>query len=94
MKDRNVIRSSQPGFTKGKSSLTSLIAFHDEVISLVDEERAVNVYLNFSKAFDTVSHEILVDNLRNYGLKKWLVRCIENCTNCCEFSSSGLECLK
>ncbi|KAK4828723.1 hypothetical protein QYF61_000714 [Mycteria americana] len=78
MKDRKVIRSSQHGFTKGKSCLTSLIAFYDEVISLVDEGRAVDIYLNFSKAFDTVSHEILVDNLTNYGLSKWIVRWIEN----------------
>ena len=36
------------------------------------------VYLDFSKAFDTVSHSILIDKLRMYGLDEKTVRWIEN----------------
>ena len=62
MKDKKVVGSSQHGFTKGKSCLTNLIAFCNERTGSVDEERAVDiVYLNFSKAFNTVSHNILLD---------------------------------
>jgi len=43
----------------------------------VDERRAVNVvYLDFSKAFDTVSHNILIGKLRKRGLDEWTVRWI------------------
>ncbi|KAK4831677.1 hypothetical protein QYF61_018674 [Mycteria americana] len=56
IKDEKIIRSSHHGFTKGKSCLTNLINFHDKMIGLVDEWRAVAiVYLDLSKAFDTVS---------------------------------------
>ena len=56
-----MIRPSQHGFMNGRSCLTNLISFHDKVTRLVDEGKAVDVvYLGFSKAFDTVSHSILL----------------------------------
>ena len=65
VEEKKVIRSSQHGFTKGKSCLTNLIAFYDGMAGWVDEGRAVDVvYINFSKAFDTVSHNILLGKLR------------------------------
>jgi len=39
------------------------------------------VYLDFSKASDTVSHNILLGKLTKYGLDEWSVRCIENWLN-------------
>jgi len=36
------------------------------------------VYLDFSKAFDTVSHNILLGKFRKCGLDEWSVRWIEN----------------
>ena len=67
MKDKKVIRSSQHGFMKEKSRLTNL----SRVTGLTDKGRAVHVfYLNFIKAFDILSHNILIERLTKYGLDK------------------------
>ncbi|CAM5148950.1 unnamed protein product [Eretmochelys imbricata] len=83
LEEKKVIRNSQHGFTKGKSCLTDLIAFYDEITGSVDEGKAVDVlFLDFSKAFDTVSHSILASKLKKYGLNKWTIRWIESWLDC------------
>ncbi|GAB0183644.1 mitochondrial enolase superfamily member 1 [Grus japonensis] len=48
----------------------------------VDEGREVDVvYLDFSKAFDTVFHNILIGKLRKCGLDEWTGRWIESRLN-------------
>uniref|UniRef100_A0A493T6L3 Reverse transcriptase domain-containing protein n=1 Tax=Anas platyrhynchos platyrhynchos TaxID=8840 RepID=A0A493T6L3_ANAPP len=60
LQGKQAIRPSQHGFMKGRSRLMNLISFYDKVTRWVDEGRAVDVvYLDFSKAFDTISHSIL-----------------------------------
>ncbi|CAM5122685.1 unnamed protein product [Eretmochelys imbricata] len=72
LEERKVIRNSQHGFTKGKSCLTNLITFYDEITGSVDE----------GKAFDTVSHSILDIKLKKYGLDEWTIRWIESWLYC------------
>ena len=82
VQEKKVIRNSQHGFTKRVSCLTNLVAFYDGVTGWVDEGRAVDVvYLHFSKAFDTVSHNNLTGKLRTCGLDEWSVKWIENWLN-------------
>ncbi|PKU41107.1 rna-directed dna polymerase from mobile element jockey- hypothetical protein [Limosa lapponica baueri] len=59
-KDRKVIRSSHHGMMKKKSHLANPTVCYKELTSLVDEGRAADAaYCNFSKAFDTVSDNII-----------------------------------
>ena len=72
--------SSQLGFTGEMSCSANPAAFCDGITSWVDVGRAVDViYLDFSKAFDTVSHDILVTKLRKCGIDVWMVSWAENC---------------
>ncbi|GAB0180919.1 hypothetical protein GRJ2_000557200 [Grus japonensis] len=82
VEEKNVIESGQHGSTRGKSCLPNLIAFYDGMTSWVDEGRAVDVvYLYFSKSFDTVYYNILIDKLRKCGLDEWTVSRVENWLN-------------
>ncbi|RMC19979.1 hypothetical protein DUI87_00824 [Hirundo rustica rustica] len=79
LQDGQGIRPSQHVFRRGRSCLTNLITFYDQVTRLVDAGKAVDVvYLDFSKAFDTVSHSILLNKLAARGLDKSTLRWVRN----------------
>ena len=78
IKDQKPMRTSQHGFMKGKLRLANMKAFYNEMTVLVDEQRAADaVYCPLSQAFGAVSHHVLMDKLRNYGLTNWTVGWIE-----------------
>ena len=55
------IYSSQHGFSKGKSCLTNLIEFINRIFEWHDEGDSLDIiYLDFSKAFDKVTHKRLI----------------------------------
>jgi len=79
VKDSQGIRPSQHGFMKAKPHLTKLISFYDQVTHLVDEGKAVDaIILDFSKAFDTVAHSILLEKLAAHGLDGYTLCSVKN----------------
>jgi len=79
VKNKKVIETSHQGFSKGKPCLTDLIAFYNEMTGWVNEGRAVDIaYLDFRKAFGSVSCMILTEKLVKHGLGEQAVRWTEN----------------
>ena len=74
-----MITRSQHGFVKNKSCQTNLITFFDQVTSQIDRGKAVDViYLDFSKAFENMSHDILISKLTRCGLDRTTLRWIHS----------------
>ena len=70
LEDNNILPDSQHGFRKGRSCLTQLIEHVDSVLKALNDGSEVDViYLDYSKAFDKVDHEILLLKIRQYGIK-------------------------
>ena len=66
----NFLRSSQHRFMAGKSCLTNLLEYLEELTSLADRVHAMDiVYLDFAKAFDKVPHRRLLARYNGLGVK-------------------------
>lgn len=65
-----LINTSQHGFTKNRSCQTNLLEFMDFITKCIDQGDPVDViYLDFSKAFDKISHSKLALKLKAHGIR-------------------------
>ena len=69
----NLYNDGQHGFRRGRSCLTQLVQHYQSILELLSQDRDVDVmYLDFSKAFDKVDHNILLTKLRTIGISDQL----------------------
>ena len=62
------LTENQHGFRKKKSTTSNLVIYTSEITKALENGHEVHaIYTDFSKAFDKVSHRILVDRLHCFG---------------------------
>ena len=72
--DNNLIFDNQHGFIRTRSTLTNwLNSLHHWITSLDSKKSTDIIYIDFEKAFDSISHSKLIVELKSYGLRGKLI---------------------
>ena len=76
----NKLSSVQHGFLSGRATVIKLIQKIDSLCSNMDNHMQTDViYMDFCKAFHSVSHHLLLSKLQLYGLEGHLLKWFSSC---------------
>ena len=66
----NILHENQYGFRKQHSTDLALLDIYDKISSALSNRlHTIGIFLDLSKAFDTIDHNILLTKLHHYGIR-------------------------
>ena len=85
IENNNILNAKQLDFRAHHSTYMAIMQLVDKINNAVEKnETSIGVYLDLSKAFDTIDHDILLHKLGYHGFRgivlDWLRDCLSNRT--------------
>jgi hypothetical protein len=78
-KSNNLFTENQYGFLEGLSTELATMELTNRLYKYMDDNKIpISVFIDLSKAFDTIDHHILIHKLKYYGLEGASLRLITN----------------
>ena len=79
LNENDIIIPAQHGFTKFKSTNSAIIDIVDTNLKNLDNNSySIGIFLDLSKAFDCVDHQILLHKLYHYGIRQTTYKWFES----------------
>ena len=70
LSEHNLLNQKQFGFQQGHSTEHAIMLLIDQINGTFENNCfTLGIFIDLSKAFDNVDHQILISNLNNYGEK-------------------------
>lgn len=67
LKVDDIINANQHGFIENRSCETSLLSHSNEITGLLDKDNSRYDIIGFSKAFDLVAEDFVINSLHRYN---------------------------
>nr|CAI5847795.1 unnamed protein product [Callosobruchus analis] len=66
----DLINSNQHGYVSGRSTITAIFEFTQKIVYAMESKNvALGMFLDLSRAYDCLSHELLLSKLELYGIR-------------------------